>query len=446
MASLQERNGSFRFIFRYHGKQHFVAIGQVSRDEAEAKANQVGYLLLRLKQRLIELPPGVGIVDFLRHDGRPAAASAPVGNNGVASLFTLAAFRDRYLDTHRASLERRTVEGIELHFRHLVAVLGERFPIGELTLADLQGYVDTRAKARGTAGQRLSPATIRKEIVSLRTAWNWAAKMGLVSGRFPNDGLRFAKADEKPPFMTRDEIERRIAAGALTKHRAKELWAALFLTLPEIEELLTAVRQSGTLPWVYPMLSFAAHTGARRSEILRVCIEDVDFVGKAVLIHEKKRTRGKRTTRRVPLSGFLAGVLKQWLASHPGGPYLFCYDAIVPRSRKRSRLTGFKGDKTRASTASGRLDEVGERQPPGFSPITEDEAHDHLRRSLRGSRWEVIKGWHVARHSFASNCAAKGIDQRLIDRWLGHTTDEMRRRYQHLIPNQEQQAIGAVFG
>jgi hypothetical protein len=33
----------------------------------------------------------------------------------------------------------------------------------------------------------------------------------------------------------------------------------------------------------------------------------------------------------------------------------------------------------------------------------------------------------------------------LIDRWLGHTTDEMRRRYQHLIPNHEQQAIATVF-
>ena len=87
-----------------------------------------------------------------------------------------------------------------------------------------------------------------------------------------------------------------------------------------------------------------------------------------------------------------------------------------------------------------------ERERQGIGPITEDEAHDHLRRSLRGSRWSVIKGWHIARHSFASNCAAKGIDQRLIDRWLGHTTDEMRRRYQHLIPNHEQQAIGTVFG
>jgi integrase len=81
-----------------------------------------------------------------------------------------------------------------------------------------------------------------------------------------------------------------------------------------------------------------------------------------------------------------------------------------------------------------------QRAPPAIAES------GHLRRSLRGSRWAVIRGWHIARHSFASNCAAKGIDQRLIDRWLGHTTDEMRRRYQHLIPNQEQQAIGAVFG
>ena len=34
--------------------------------------------------------------------------------------------------------------------------------------------------------------------------------MGLVSGHFPNRGLVFPKADEKPPFMTRPEIERRI--------------------------------------------------------------------------------------------------------------------------------------------------------------------------------------------------------------------------------------------
>ena len=37
MASLQERGGTFRVIFRHHGKPRFVSIGSVSRQEAEAK-------------------------------------------------------------------------------------------------------------------------------------------------------------------------------------------------------------------------------------------------------------------------------------------------------------------------------------------------------------------------------------------------------------------------
>jgi hypothetical protein len=45
-----------------------------------------------------------------------------------------------------------------------------------------------------------------------------------------------------------------------------------------------------------------------------------------------------------------------------------------------------------------------------------------------------------------SNCAAAGVDQRLLDSWVGHTTEEMRRRYRHLIPSIEQQAIKQVFG
>jgi integrase len=386
----------------------------------------------------------VGIVDFIRYDGRVTASTG--GNGDVARPLDLAAFCDAYLDTHRPSLEPRSVDGIQLHFKHLRRALGDRFPIRELKLADLQGYVDARAKARGLHGRRLSAATIRKEIVSLRTAWNWAAKMGLVSGRFPNDGQRFPMADEKASFMTREEIERRIAAGGLKPHQIKELWAALFLTLAEIEELLIHIREHRTVLWVYPMVCLAAHTGARRSELLRVQIADVDFEGKSVLISEKKQARGKRTTRRVPMSAFLARVMEDWVAAHSGGPYHFCNPAELRRSRKRSRMTGYKGNRTRETTVRGRLMDLKERELPGFGPITEDEAHDHLRRSLRGSRWAIIRGWHVARHSFASNCAARGIDQRLIDRWLGHATDEMRRRYQHLFPHQEQQDIGVVFG
>ena len=71
MASLQERNGSYRILFCHHGKLHTFTIGKVEKDEAENKARQVDYLLMRLKQRLIVLPEGTDIVTFIEHDGKP---------------------------------------------------------------------------------------------------------------------------------------------------------------------------------------------------------------------------------------------------------------------------------------------------------------------------------------------------------------------------------------
>jgi hypothetical protein len=35
-----------------------------------------------------------------------------------------------------------------------------------------------------------------------------------------------------------------------------------------------------------------------------------------------------------------------------------------------------------------------------------------------------MKGWHLLRHSFPSNLAVKGVDQPLIDAWMGHQTEE----------------------
>ena len=49
MASLQERSGSYRILFCHHGKLHTFTIGKVEKDEAENKARQVDYLLMRLK-------------------------------------------------------------------------------------------------------------------------------------------------------------------------------------------------------------------------------------------------------------------------------------------------------------------------------------------------------------------------------------------------------------
>jgi integrase len=55
-------------------------------------------------------------------------------------------------------------------------------------------------------------------------------------------------------------------------------------------------------------------------------------------------------------------------------------------------------------------------------------------------RWFKV-GFHTYRHSFASNLAARGVDQRIVDEWMGHQTEAMRKRYRHLFPKDRRSAI-----
>lgn len=74
------------------------------------------------------------------------------------------------------------------------------------------------------------------------------------------------------------------------------------------------------------------------------------------------------------------------------------------------------------------------------------EAHNVFQRGLRLSDWNMLKGWHVFRHSYIRALASKGVDQRIIDDLVGHSTDEQRRRYRHLFPDVKEQAVRDVFG
>src|SRR5262249_1050600 len=149
------------------------------------------------------------------------------------------------------------------HFGHLVRLLGKQFPMADLSQTTLQDYANKRSKMKWRGGT-IRSATIKKELISLRTAWNWGEGGGVGLGRFPSlRQVRLQKPEEKPPFQTWAEIERRIALGGLTKAQIEESWNCLFLQLSEIDSLLQYVKEHAQQPWVYPMFCFAAHTGAR---------------------------------------------------------------------------------------------------------------------------------------------------------------------------------------
>lgn len=231
MASLQQKGDAWYCQFLYKRQRHTFAVGKVEEVEAKAVAAKTEYLLMRLKQRLLDLPVGCDIVTFIQHDGKPPAhvPEAPAKQHTVADIRTafLAAFGN-------GAVEANTLYTARIHLNHAAATLGERFPMNALTHADLQRHVNRRTAAKGG----VAAVTVKKEIDTLRSAWNWAARNGLAASDFPGGGLVYPKVDERLPFMTWTEIERRIDAGG----DAEPLWECLYLTAAESAELLQFVR------------------------------------------------------------------------------------------------------------------------------------------------------------------------------------------------------------
>lgn len=404
MASIvkEPRFGYFYVKFRYGGRQYKWSLKHADDVLANETLAKVERMLRDLQEGHLTLPDGADVIEFMKSGGKRAnALEAP------KKVLTLAGLFERYeQEMPPGSMEENTLYTHKIHRKHLLGILGTGKPVPGLTTADVQSYVNKRAK-QTFRGRPIGARTIQKEVATLRAVWNWGVAQGLINATAPTKGLRYDKREERPPFMTWGEIEQRVARGGLSDEEADSLWDSLFLDLDQVAELLVHVGGRNDLPpFVYPMFVFVAHTGARRSEMLRAQVDDV---AGQVRLREKKKDRSVRFTfRHVPTSPLLARVMADWLAAHPGGQHVFTLD--------------------------------------GGAPLTKDMATHYFGRALADSRWARVRGFHVFRHSFASNLARKGVDQREIDEYLGHSTDDMRRRYRHLFPEQRETAIKKLFG
>lgn len=418
MASIERRGQKYRITFRFEGVKYSRAIDAVNERAAERTAALLERNLELIKEGFLTVPSGVDLVQFLLSDGRVAPPATNGDHHPNPSTLTLAKLFSTYFEAlPEGNLEASTIQSMQIHQRFLERHFGKSFLIGDLTTSDLQGYIAKRAQDEGRHGRKVTPVTIKKAIVTLRTIWNWARQNDLISRPYPSRGLRYPKGKEKPPFLTFGEAVRRTEN--MADADAAEWWESVFLDLNELGELLVDVKARARQDFIYPLFVFAAHTGARRSEMLRSKLDDLDFRSGIVTLHERKKAHDKRTTRQVPMSPLLRATLRDWLRIHPGGDFTFAQSVDIPMSRK-NRIAPM--------------------------PLSKNEIHDHFRRTLQGTKWERLRGWHVFRHSFCSNCAAKGIDQRVINAWVGHLSEDMVRRYRHLLPEQRQNAIAAVFG
>jgi integrase len=412
----QSSSGLFHLAFRFEGQKFKKSLHTRDARSANARLHRIDENIRLIESGRLVVPEDADVGSFLLSDGKLNGAKS---NASEQKLRSLRQYSAAFLASiPNGSLEPRTIKGMKTHLKHLERVIGGNFIFTELRLDDLQNYVDRRSDDPGIRGKKLSPATIKKEITTLRSLWNWARNSEYIIRALPVKGLRYPKMTDKPPFQTLEQIERRLSQLSRDEDEENELWSSLFFTTYEVHELLEYVRVTARHSFIYPIFVFAAHTGARRSEILRSRLDDIDFGAGTITIHEKKRVRGRHTTRSVPMSPLLRKVLREWIPSHPGGSHTFVLSSDIDHSKRKGHAV---------------------------LPVTHDQAHDYFKRALEGSKWEKARGWHVFRHSFCSNCASAGIDQRLINAWVGHQTEEMVKRYRHLVPDQQQKAIAEVF-
>lgn len=395
MATLEKRSdNAYRLIFYHAGKRYSQRVDAANADAAEKIKIAAEEQLDLIKQGRVQVPEGADLGLFVVTDGRLINEPTPEQDLPIGSLYDL--YRESLPD---GSIEDSTLLTIRIHLKHLARILKPKTSLSSIDVEALQRYVNKRMQESNRRGKTISSVTVKKEIGTLSGLWNWAHNRGKVHGFFPGRGLKYGKAVEPPRFQTYAEIDRQIKRGG-----SKELWHCLYLSVEEIKQLLTHVKKHSSYPYLHPMLVAAAYTGARRSELLRSDVDDIDFDGKTFTVRERKRNSQMHTLRTVPMSSTLIRTLKKW------------------------------------------IDEDGPTFQIDGRRVKKGEAHKHLASTLRDSKWSVIRGYHVFRHSAASNLAAAGTDQRTIDAILGHQNEATSRRYRHCFPQSKKNALELVFG
>lgn len=424
MASLVLKGGSFNVAFRFQGLRFHRSLETNSRKQADGLLAAIDETLGLIKRGRIVMPDGLTTDEmwqFVRSGGAQTNLARVVKTIKQSEVW------QRYLESFPVGSKAETSLATEkIHRDHFLAVLGD-VAFQSITPATLQQYVARRGKQKGLRGRLIQPDTIVKELQTFRQVWNFAQHTErIVSGDNPVDHVRKGRGSEKAPFQIfYDVVEQsqplEAARDALQKakgsdkaiahlgHEIAQIWESVYLDKDAVLDLLDYVAVTAIEPEAYPAICMVALTGCRRSEMMRSEKADWNFQLGCVAIRETKRKKRHKagSFRSVDIHPRLAQVMRDWFADHPGGKF-----AIAKAGGKN---------------------------------LTCKEAVGIWNRTLRGSKWARLSGYHVLRHSFVSILAAAGKEQAVIDAFVGHQTDEMRQRYRHLFPAQREGVLAKVF-
>jgi integrase/recombinase XerD len=205
---------------------------------------------------------------------------------------------------------------------------------------------------------------------------------------------RFAAREQ----LTGDDPSRTVAPPTLARRLPRAL------DVDEVLRLLAAAR-TGDDPLSLrdvALLEFLYGTGARVSEAVGLCVDDLDLDARSVLL------RGKGGRRRVvPLGGYAIDALGAYLVR--------ARPALLTRTASSDRTGPARRGPVTSST------HVVFRNARG-GPLTRQGAWLALRAAAHRAEITRPLSPHVLRHSFATHLLDGGADVRVVQELLGHAS------------------------
>jgi len=403
MANLGMKNGVYLARFRFGGQEYKRSLKTTDLKAARAAMHRVEDALHRLAINTLTVPAGVDAGDFIVSGGTLTAPRARFPRRAAVSVDEAIHEYQENL-AHLAVSNRATVRG---HLRNLTKSLKSKAvaPLDQVTPRDLEAFLQTRLRQR-------AHSTVKKERDTIMQFFCWCVATGYLGVSPAADLTKVKASGNLMAFKTLKEIEATVARGGLTPRQVLAMYDGLYLAPAEIAGLLELVRERARHDVSLVLHAIPAYTGMRRGEVMRLRWADIEFEQDHIVARSLKQSRQDvETMRRIDLHPELKAILLAWRDQRPSGQFVVC-DA-------RS-----------------------------YAPFTSRETSIRFFQPLRGTQWCLNNakdwfkiGFHTYRHSFASNLAAAGVDQRIVDEWMGHQTEAMRKRYRHLFPKDKRSAI-----
>ncbi len=179
------------------------------------------------------------------------------------------------------------------------------------------------------------------------------------------------------------------------------------LSIDEVRQLIGAVRKLCYRTYFSTVYSL----GLRRNEGLHLQVRDIDSARMLVHVHRGKGAKD----RFVPLPARTLTLLREYWVTHRNPVWLFPDIGSDPRQ----------------AVSSDR-------------PMSKDGVQHAMQRVVHQLGWRKAVSIHTLRHSYATHLLEAGVNLRLIQQYLGHSSLQTTMVYLHLTTVSQEQAIAVI--